>query len=503
MKSRRRAAALLAAGWALLALAWSIGNPPFAAPDEWAQYLRTLGLSEGHLLGKPARYEPAGLSRVQIRWLDYAARSVPVPRGLAPDASGCNATRPNESAACLDAAAAPPAGPRVDDVGNYEPLPYAAPAAFVRLGGSWQSADRWARIGSLLLPLACLVWAAVLAAEGGVAALAGLALGVTPMTLFVSSTVQPSGLEIAAGVLLIVALVRLRTGSSTSAWAAVGAGSALLALSRSPGPVWVVLLLLLALLLIGPRRALAAFREGGIAAWLAALAALAAIALNRVWESMWGAPVTIGLSPFPHSLVESAQQLPRVLREEVGVFDYLEWALPGPFYWGWFAAVAVLAAAAGLVGTARERLAVLASVVLAAAAPVGLYALVTRHTGFGIQGRHVLAIGAAVPIVAGAVVARHDSRLPRAALLAVGALVPLAALGQLFAWLDNAHRHAVGVGGRRLFPLSPQWSPPLGWWPWVALAALGGIVMATTALVSLLPRVASERTPAQTEGAPG
>lgn len=483
----------------MLTFAWAIANPPFAAPDEWAHYLRAIGLSEGHLLGRPARYEPPGTSPAQIRWLDYAARSVYVPRGLAPDSAGCNVTQPRESAACLNHASIPAAGPRVDSVGNYQPFPYVAPALLVRLGNSWRSADHWARVGAALLPLACLAWAAFLLLDAGGAALAGLAIGVTPMTLFVSSTVQPSGLEIASAVLFAVALIRLDDHGDAAGWFAVGASGLLLALSRSPGPVWIVLLLCLALILMGPRRLGARFRAGGIAAKLAVAATAGGIILNRIWEGVWGAPVTVSLRPFPQSVIDSAQQLPRVLHEEVGVFDYLEWHLPAEFYWGWFAAIALLVVLALLAGETRERVAVLASLVLAAVVPIALYALVTRHTGFGIQGRHVLPIGAALPIIAGAVVARRRHRLPRGALLAVRVLLPMAAAGQMFAWLDNSHRQAVGVGGRDLFPLGAQWAPPLGWWPWIAVALVGSASMAAAALISARSEPAAEHVRAQSQ----
>ena len=41
------------AGYALLILAWVFSTPPFSGPDEWAHYLRAVGVSEGQVLGAP------------------------------------------------------------------------------------------------------------------------------------------------------------------------------------------------------------------------------------------------------------------------------------------------------------------------------------------------------------------------------------------------------------------------------------------------------------------
>jgi hypothetical protein len=59
-----------------------------------------------------------------------------------------------------------------------------------------------------------------------------------------------------------------------------------------------------------------------------------------------------------------------------------------------------------------------------------------------------------------------------------GSDVPLIAAGDHFvAWTWNAHRHAVGAGGPRFFLSQAEWSPPLGWWTWAAVAAMGTSLM--------------------------
>ncbi len=46
-------------GYALLALAWMVAQPPFSSPDEDHHYVRALGASEGQLAGR-GRRSPGG-----------------------------------------------------------------------------------------------------------------------------------------------------------------------------------------------------------------------------------------------------------------------------------------------------------------------------------------------------------------------------------------------------------------------------------------------------------
>ena len=101
-----------------------------------------------------------------------------------------------------------------------------------------------------------------------------------------------------------------------------------------------------------------------------------------------------------------------------------------------------------------------------------------RHTGYGIQGRYVLPMSIAVPLVAGEILVRQRNRVD--ALGAGGIFVPFAVAMaglQLVAWWANAHRFAVGLGGPRWFFDTAQWVPPGGWWLWLGVAAAGALVL--------------------------
>jgi hypothetical protein len=186
--------------WALLLAAWAIGNPPFTAPDEADHYIRAFGLSEGQLIGTPDPSARVGSDRAQVAWTAQAARIVSLPRSFDPQALACNSTR--RGAVCARLAApreAPPSPPgtAVTTVGNYQPLPYLAPALALRAGSSAQAALLLRRVAQALVVLALLA-VAVLAlrdARGAPFSLLGLLLAVTPMALSAALHSEGAGLR--------------------------------------------------------------------------------------------------------------------------------------------------------------------------------------------------------------------------------------------------------------------------------------------------------------------
>jgi hypothetical protein len=100
----------------------------------------------------------------------------------------------------------------------------------------------------------------------------------------------------------------------------------------------------------------------------------------------------------------------------------------------------------------------------------------------------VLPLTVVVPILSAEIVARRWPAIPGWASSVTVATVSAVQLVALYA---NARRSAVGIKGSWLFPLRPEWSPVLGWWPWLLLAAAGCGLLCT---VRLLPR--SRFTPA-------
>jgi hypothetical protein len=258
-----------------------------------------------------------------------------------------------------------------------------------------------------------------------------------------------------------------------------------LALSRSPGPLWVLAGLGLLAGLTGPRRLLALARAAPVAATVTSGVLLVAVVLNRVWESAYGPHIGFGLSPLWSSLGAGRRQLDEVMLQAIGRFGYLELGLPALAYVTWAGMVVVLVALATAIATRRERLLLAATVLLAVALPVLFYAAILRHADIPLQGRHVLPLLVLVPLLAGEIVRRRRDALPAVScrVLLAGFAVPAAAV-QLVAWYVNARRSAVGTGGPWWFVDRAAWSPPAGWGIWLALAVIAAVALGATALLA-------------------
>ena len=223
---------------------------------------------------------------------------------------------------------------------------------------------------------------------------------------------------------------------------------------------------------------------------VAALGAIVvAIGLNRLWEALYGPHFIIDVTPLGEAFAGSGDVLRRVLLEQIGSFNYIEFGLPPAAYDAWFVLVVLLVGVALVVGRRRERLVVAVSVVAAPALALLLDVAIMRHTGYRLQGRYVLPFSVVVPLLAGEVIYRRRAALgdnwSRILFVAVAAV---AAVVQLEGWYVNAHRFAVGLDGPRWFFDRAEWSPPLGWWPWVGVASLGALLLAGAGALQWLVR---------------
>jgi len=501
---RRRLAPLpivFGLAYALLFAGWVGGDPPFAAPDEWSHYLRTLGVADGHLIGAPYAYElgptASDHDRRTYAWINDAARLVRVPPGLFIPGFDCNAGKPERSAACLYALNATPEEIiESTPVGNYQPLPYLLPALVIRLAHDPYTADRLGRAASALACWLCLALALRLLWNGRAVSLVGLLLALSPMVLFIGAALTPSGLEIMSGLLFAAALLRLwrQEGAGAGYWLVAGVAGATLALCRSTGPLYVAIDLLVFAALVGPRGLWGRVR----ARWPGLVAGGAIIAvgvvLSRLWERAYGSQLRIDPAGIPAQLGPALERVPVIMLENVGVFGSLDTVLPSHSAAIWVAALGATVALALLAGTWRERV-VLAATALGNLAVIFAFSVIlVVGTTFDVQGRHILPLVVLVPLLAGELLARRTDRFParlagvqlrRAGDWAFAALACGVGLFQIFAWYWNARRQGVGLGGKLRFFDRAEWYPPGGWQLWAVLVVLGAALLALPALLRL------------------
>ena len=481
---------LVVTAYLVLGSAWLVGNPPGSAPDEGAHYLKALAAGRGELhldRRPPPPVDPASLD-ARLRWHLVTSRLVDMPAGLDPAPLFCSAFRADVSAGCLGAERPPGAGEGVTIVGPYQPFTYVVPGLLMRLADDPESATRLGRLGFWLLSAALLSLAVFLlwSPDAGGYPLVGLAVAVTPMVAFMVSTLSANGLEIAAGTCFAAALLRLGRGRPEGRWVWVAAGvsGALLALSRVTGVLWVVLSALCVLALAGARPALAALRRGGRRAVWATAAVASAVVASVSWE--------LTVQPHPRRSLEAAvrgvrgelEDLPAVLDQAIGVFGWLDTRMPTVAYRTWKLLLAGVLVAALLVAGRRHRLVLGALAVGSVVATVAV-ATLNRPTGFGVQARYVLPFLVVVPLAAAEVLLANRRRVPPrlARWLPLAFLAPAAGV-HLLGWYANARRYAVGVPGPWSFVGRAEWSPPLGWWPWLALTVAAAAALALAAILA-------------------
>jgi hypothetical protein len=462
---------LLATGFALLLTAWMFSTQPFQAPDEAMHYVRALGIANGQLLGYKARYINPALPPAQNRWLSYNTTLVMVPANLRPSSVPCYNGAPDVSS-CWAATTN----------GDFPPLPYLLPALALKVSPNVSTAWWLTRVASALPSLLLILLALAILWDGTAISVLGLLAAITPMVLFSSSILNPSGPGITASLALGAAAFRIaRDRARAPAWvfAALAVTGFVAILAGPIGPVFAAAFLLLGVVMLG--------RDGIRELWhqrprpVALIAATLAIAvfLALLWRHYAGtAPGLFGISPLLRNLSLAVQQLPGVLRESLGTFGLETVPLPTLAYSiAWIFEFGLIVAAVCL-ARARDRLVLVVVTVLAIAFPVLFWAWIDRLTAFNLEGREVLPVLAMIPMAAGEVMYRSRHRwlgtraghaLLTAALLAIAAF-------HGYAWWINAGANA-GAPRTVLFYRAAVWTPPFGWAPWIALVLLAVLAM--------------------------
>ena len=437
----RRYAVSLVLLLALVSL-WELATPLLAAPDEPQHLLKAAAVARGEWIG---REDPDGpLTHV---WLPDGFRRV----------SGyphCFAFRPRRTAAC-----APPinadGGPPVlleTTAGRYPPAYYGVvglPTLLVRGIAS----DRAARVLSGLL-CAVLLAAAMAWAAGDLLALA-VPVAVTPMVLFLSSVVNPSGLEIAAAAASWVGLLRLARGSGPARPAALVAVLCTLALARPISVMWLLLLLLVTAATSTRERLreLAAQRAVQVGAVVVGLACAAQVAWVVLADStrLFGKPMHVSRVEAVGKVL-TPTHVGHLAMQVVGRFGWLDTRVPLLSLRLWAFAAAVLLAIGLLRGSRQLRVVLVVAVAAAVLVPALVEASSLPRLGYWWQGRYSLPFLIGLPFLA--LVGRSLRRrwlIPVAALLAVA---------QVDAFVLTLARYTVGAGhGYGLGAVT--WHPPL------------------------------------------
>lgn len=468
---------------AVLGACWALVSPLASVPDEPAHVIYAAGVVRGDL------GHGAGSSTVNVP--GAVARS---------SALTCTAFKPSTTADCApDLGADRALAPSVTPAARYPPLYYGLvgwPTLFGFGDATWYVMRLLSvALGASLLLIATTTWR-----RDSPAISVGLLVAATPMLGFMLGSVNPNGVEIVAGVAVVLAgcgtLSHRREGGVLPRrdLLVVTGLIGYLALARPSSYLLAAGLAAVMAVLACARPRSPRGTVGRLGLGVTAVLVLAVVAAKLVAPGSGSGAVASGDIGSQVSATLSGAS--GWLQETVGIFGWRDHQPPQLLRVGWLAVAATLTVAAVLVGSGVDRTALLLLVAGAFLAGPFFVSVALFPGGIGYQGRYAMALTQAVPVLAGAVLAMRGFSAPRAlapvpALL--GSLSVLALGGSLL-------RYSVGLPLPSPGDLvsSVVWVPPT--WPAVlVLLALGGwiLVAITMALLS-----ADDASPAVTTGCP-
>ncbi|MDP9389003.1 MAG: DUF2142 domain-containing protein [Actinomycetota bacterium] len=461
----------------LLGISWVFANPPGYAPDEPAHYSKALSVGRGVWVAPDADYGIGpGFGPRQLRWINKVATVVHHPPHMAPDRFACSIFNPRRTARCLYEGGPPAeAVPRLTYVGTYEPYLYLPAGLAMRAADDAFTAVRLGRLALATISLFLLALAAAVLwkpHEWGFP-LVGLVAATTPMVLFLSSELAPSGPEVSASICFMAVVLRLaRTDPPTArVWVAGGVSGAVLAMSRSLGPFFLAADLMVLLLIVGPREAWRKARAGGKAALGAVAALVFGVTANVAWGLTVQAHPGLDLTHAWPTVGIAIGELGEIVRQGIGMFGWQDVAMPRVATNAWAGMGAALVAVGFVVGQRRQRLTLAAVAVGCVVGTIGMAVFVVqpRVYGFPLFGRYFLPLWLVLPLVAGEIVFLNRHRLGRLGRALLPVVTVVAATVHLSGWWTSARRYAVSEKGPTFFLGHSEWAPDGGWAPWVAL----------------------------------
>jgi hypothetical protein len=455
-----------------LSLCWIIATPVGGGPDEPAHMIKAAATVRGQLVGDDVAGTSTSMRRMRIP--DAYARAVV--------SAGCYQFQPEKRASCQPKwTGGMHLVPVNTYVGRYPPLYYffvGLPTLFTpSIWGFYAMRAISALICALLVGLAF----AVVAVYGRARLLViGAAICVTPMLAFLSAIINPSSMEMAAGLCLwATGLVLVLDHVHAPPKPVVGtfvASAAVLALSRSISPFWVGCTLAI-MFLLDPRGILALLRRPGPArkGFIAVVAVCAfagfyALATKSFSVYPAGRPVPKGSSTW-HIADLAWDRIPSYYRQFIGLFGWLDTKAPPITVWIWAVLLVGTVVVGLLAATWRQRLCMVLVGIAIVAVPTAITTSHARTDGLVWQSRYSYPIDVGLLLLAAAVTS-HGFFARRPVVRVLSALVAAAiAVAQFGGYFQALRRYVVGAHGTVHFLSNHpgQWQPPLP--PYVLVCA--------------------------------
>lgn len=471
-------------------LGWGIGTPLQQSPDEWSHLFRAAGIYHGEILdsapgpmdpvaGDPLRV-PAALNadRLAARCFMHH-NTVPV-----------SCSHPRSTPGELVTTSTPSA--------RYPPFYYAF-VGWPLLFGHGPVVLYAMRVVSAAISAAFLAWGllASLRLGAGLAA-TGVLVAVTPMAAWLSTMINPNGLEIAAAVglwpnlALWVSSTELRHRRAGLTGAAVSAVA--MVLSRSVSVIWVCVAVVSVLPLLRGgwlrqemRTRYVRLAVAGVL--LAGMMTLGWSVVSRQTQlaALHSSHFTAGQASLGHNLLLAVGQLGAWWHQSVGNFGWLDTPIDGRTLGLFNAGLVTLGLVAACLALRTGRIRALAAAVIAAllaiATTLYLSASVVNQLSIGFwQGRYSLPMWVGVPVLLGLAVRDPGDRFRRIVIGTVALVSSCVVVVTLSAYLTYFRRNSVGVRGK--LTLTGGWQPPGDLLPWLVLLTGGLVGLAAIAVAA-------------------
>jgi hypothetical protein len=481
--SVRRVFWLALAAYFLLGTAWALALPVNGTYDEKQHIVRAYAVASGQWLPR------AGAVTVDTTGLRVPAFDTP--RSLVPADADCTwYPKPPKPASCQRPVTDRTRTGMPSAVARYSPV-YYLPVGLPLLVSPDGTGVLWARLVSVLLSAVLLAAAMAVAAWSRQRLLsAAIVVLSTPLAMNLNGSVNPNGLEISAGVLLLTCLLVLVRGGAADrrVLGLAGLGAVLLMTVRQFGPVLTVLAVLAAAVaakpgrlreLLGDRRALLPFvvpAVVGFAFW-------AAWTIGSRFTDIETLPNWAEHLSFGQTVDEILTTRARFyVRQVVGQFGYGETVVSPLATGAWYLLFAALVVPALWFGDRRLRMAILGTLAAGVAILVALELYFVPRVGWFSHARYVMPLTAGV-VLAAAFADRYvdwlDARGWLGRLVAILVLVPIPL--ELYMLARVMTRFQVGIAAS-LDPLGGTWHPPAGSILPLGCATVGAGLLAVTVL---------------------
>lgn len=456
-------AGLFALTLALL-LTWTVATPLFASPDEPSHLYKAYGTAHGQTIGERVTDDLPNLRRFDV----------PDEMGQSPGIM-CWIFQPDSSVACETPGAV---GAGESTAAVYPPFWYAVVGGGARLLGHDTSQRTYRAVGALLC--AALVAAAFAVADRSRARrlMPLLLLGLTPMTLFLSGTVNPNGFEI-AGFLLLWSLCLLAwhdRAAGRLGGAVVGAIVAALLLSRVASVMWVLAgaaVMSIVLGWAGVRR-FVNLRFLVPALGLSGAAAVFLFGWLQYADAETVDPRLATDAGAADVARASWERTPEYLRQMIGILGWLDTRLPW-FVYALFAVITAVALAGVIASRDRRLITAAAAVCLGTIlVPIVINVLIARSAGIFWQGRYTLPLFTMLALLGMLGWQRTIDRHPSSpAPAVVGVVVAVCfVVAEVASFWQMLRRFAVGADGKVWLAEPLPWRPSIAPLPLIALNAL-------------------------------